>query len=168
MKLRGATVLELGCGHGVPGIVAALKGAAQVTLCDYNPEVLTTLAVPNVRANFTTDEARGKFAYLGGDWGDLDAHIQPGSFDLVLAAETIYSVDSYARHIRVLRRALRVGTGVALIAAKSYYFGVGGGVDAFRQAIERAHPDMEVKSVESFSDGASNVREILRVRYKRR
>jgi hypothetical protein len=25
-----------------------------------------------------------------------------------------------------------------------------------------------VKSVESFSDGASNVREILRVRYKRR
>jgi SAM-dependent methyltransferase len=168
VKLRGARVLELGCGHGVPGIVAALKGAAQVTLCDYNPEVLTTLAVPNVRANFTTDEARGKFAYLGGDWGDLDAHIQPGSFDLVLAAETIYSVDSYARHIRVLRRALRVGTGVALIAAKSYYFGVGGGVDAFRQAIERAHPDMEVKSVESFSDGASNVREILRVRYKRR
>jgi hypothetical protein len=27
---------------------------------------------------------------------------------------------------------------------------------------------MEVKSVESFSDGASNVREILRVSYKRR
>jgi len=164
VKLRGARVLELGCGHGVPGIVAALKGAAQVTLCDYNPEVLTTLAVPNVRANFTTDEARGKFAYLGGDWGDLDAHIQPGSFDLVLAAETIYSVDSYARHIRVLRRALRVGTGVALIAAKSYYFGVGGGTNAFASYCETYFGALRVERVKTISDGKSNVREILAIR----
>lgn len=164
VKLRGARVLELGCGHGVPGIVAALKGAAQVTLCDYNPEVLSTLAVPNVRANFTTDEARGKFAYLGGDWGDLDAHIQPGSFDLVLAAETIYSVDSYARHIRVLRRALRVGTGVALIAAKSYYFGVGGGTNAFASYCETYFGALRVERVKTISDGKSNVREILAIR----
>ena len=167
-RLHGADVLELGCGHGVPGIVAALRGARRVTLCDYNPEVIRALAVPNVRANFITDEMRDRFAYVAGDWGDLDAFVSAQSADVVLAAETIYSTASYERHVRLLRRAMREPDGEALIAAKRYYFGVGGGTDAFRAAIERAHPDMTVETVESFSDGASNVREILRVRYRRR
>ena len=53
------------------------------------------------------------------------------------------------------------------IRDRRYYFGVGGGTDAFGAAITNAHPDMEVETVETFSDGASNVREILRVRFRR-
>ena len=168
-RLHGADVLELGCGHGVPGIVAAIMGARRVTLCDYNPEVIRALAIPNVRANFIDDEkeVRDRFAYVGGDWGDLDAFVPAQSADVVLAAETIYSTASYVRHVRLLRRAMRKPDGVAFVAAKRYYFGVGGGTDAFGAAITNAHPDMEVETVETFSDGASNVREILRVRFRR-
>ena len=89
------------------------------------------------------------------------------SADVVLAAETIYSTASYGRHVRLLRRAMREPDGVAFIAAKRYYFGVGGGIASFGAAMTRAHPDMEVETVETFSDGASNVREILRVRFRR-
>ena len=153
----------------MPGIVAAIMGARRVTLCDYNPEVIRALAIPNVRANFVDDEkeVRDRFAYVGGDWGDLDAFVPAQSADVVLAAETIYSTASYARHVRLLRRAMRKPDGVAFVAAKRYHFGVGGGTDAFGAAITNAHPDMEVETVETFSDGASNVREILRVRFRR-
>ena len=54
---------------------------------------------------------------------------------------------------------------VAYIAAKSYYFGVGGGTRLFAAAAERDGV-FQVDTVASFSDGASNVREILRVRFK--
>ena len=43
-------VLELGCGHGLPG-VAALLGGAEVHFQDFNAEVLSALTAPNVAAN---------------------------------------------------------------------------------------------------------------------
>ena len=52
--------------------------------------------------------------------------------------------------------------GAALVAAKSYYFGVGGGARSFRARLER-EGDLAVECVRTLSDGASNVREILKV-----
>ena len=83
-------------------------------------------------------EVRDRFSYVGGDWGDLDAFVPAQSADVVLAAETIYSTASYARHVRLLRRAMRKPDGVALVAAKRYYFGVGGGTDVRGGDNERA------------------------------
>ena len=52
---------------------------------------------------------------------------------LVLASETIYSLDAVATFTDTLISILeRVPTSRALIAAKAVYFGVGGGVDAFK------------------------------------
>ena len=68
----GARVLELGCGHALPGLAAAASGAREVILADYNPEVLAALTVPNVRANANAglfDPRRTSFRYLAGDWG---------------------------------------------------------------------------------------------------
>ena len=39
--LRGKSVLELGCGQGLPGILCGALGAKEVFLQDYNPEVIT-------------------------------------------------------------------------------------------------------------------------------
>ena len=55
-SLKNANVLELGCGHGLPGIVCVKLGAGHVTFADYNPDVLRSLTVPNVRANETKKE----------------------------------------------------------------------------------------------------------------
>jgi hypothetical protein len=49
--------------------------------------------------------------------------------------------------------------GVCYVAAKSYYFGVGGGTSAFTTFCEKFF-DLTVDKVETVSDGKSNVREI--------
>ena len=185
VRLENARVLELGCGHGLPGLACAMRGAREVVLADYNPDVLETLTVPNARANgFLQDakddengDARGRpsFRFLGGDWGSLarsSALLEPGAFYVVLAAETVYEPSSFAKHVDVLKRALRKRRGknahpsgrggAALVAAKSYYFGVGGGARSFRARLER-EGDLAVECVRTLSDGASNVREILKV-----
>ena len=163
----GARVLELGCGHALPGLAAAASGAREVILADYNPEVLAALTVPNVRANANAglfDPRRTSFRYLAGDWGSLVASnlLELEFADVVLAAETVYDASNYGKHVDALKRYVAPG-GVALVAAKAYYFGVGGGSRTFREALER-DGSFEVDVAEEFSDGASNVREILRAR----
>ena len=58
---------------------------------------------------------------------------------------------------------VRAPDGVALIAAKRYYFGVGGGTRAFAEALAESGA-FECDVAATYADGASNVREILRVR----
>ena len=200
LRLKNARVLELGCGHGLPGLACAMRGAKEVVFADYNPDVLRALTVPNARANgFATGRDtktetengdassdasfRASFRFLGGDWGSLAQSgnnlLQPGAFDVVLAAETVYEPSSFAKHVEILKRAVRRdakktrqkngsvgGGGVALVAAKSYYFGVGGGARSFRARLEH-EGDFAVECVRTLSDGASNVREILKVTWAR-
>ncbi|WOL02981.1 hypothetical protein Cni_G11701 [Canna indica] len=51
LLLRGKRVLELGCGHGLPGIFAGLVGAGAIHFQDFNAEVLRSLTIPNVKVN---------------------------------------------------------------------------------------------------------------------
>ena len=57
--------------------------------------------------------------------------------------------------------------GVALVAAKRFYFGVGGGTAAFLSLLRKqragAGVALSAEVVRVFEDGASNIREILRV-----
>lgn len=95
-----------------------------------------------------------------------------GKFDLILAAETIYS-EAAARETAILiQRHLRPVTGIALVATKRYYFGVGGGVDAFVAfAADCCHNGnhnddryrLESESVKVADNGSGNIREVLRV-----
>ena len=48
--LSSLRVLELGCGHGLPGIAALRRGAA-VAFTDLNVEVLTSATLPNALLN---------------------------------------------------------------------------------------------------------------------
>lgn len=59
---------------------------------------------------------------------------------------------------------LRPPHGVALVAAKSHYFGVGGGTAGFAAAV-KADGTLEAQQVWVCEDGASNKREILKLRF---
>jgi predicted nicotinamide N-methyase len=54
-RRRRPRVLELGCGHGLPGLLCLLAGA-DVDFQDYNAEVLEQLTRPNVEANLASTE----------------------------------------------------------------------------------------------------------------
>jgi len=55
-------------------------------------------------------------------------------YDVILTAETIYSVDSYHK-LHDVMKALLKASGCVYLAAKTYYFGVGGGTREFQQLV---------------------------------
>lgn len=117
---------------------------------------------------------------------DLDKFISSSSstdfsrFDLILAAETTYAESSARDTATLISRHLKFDTGVALVATKRYYFGVGGGSDCFRRCaeliqVERCELDnnqnvstvyiLQVKTVKVIDDG--NIREILQIKLEK-
>ncbi|CAN6235469.1 unnamed protein product [Urochloa humidicola] len=58
LSFRGKRVLELGCGSGLSGIFACLKGASTVHFQDINAETIRCRTIPNVLANL--EQARDR------------------------------------------------------------------------------------------------------------
>eukprot|EP00658_Telonema_sp_P-2_P015571 TRINITY_DN16006_c0_g1_i1.p1 TRINITY_DN16006_c0_g1~~TRINITY_DN16006_c0_g1_i1.p1 ORF type:complete len:283 (-),score=58.31 TRINITY_DN16006_c0_g1_i1:337-1185(-) len=156
--MTGKRVIELGCGHGLPGILA-LKAGAQVDFCDFNEEVLVGLTIPNVLENSKAVAISARF--FSGDWGSLPEVLGGCKYDLILTSDTLYSPESLKSLGAVLGQLLAPG-GVALVAAKSYYFGVGGGTDMFVDWVH-TNTKLKVEVAKTYQDGATNVREMLRV-----
>jgi predicted nicotinamide N-methyase len=77
VEVEGLTVVEVGCGLGIPALVAAAYGA-QVTAIDWAPEA-TELLQTNAARN-----GLGLNAVVA-DWRSFD-----GSFDLAIAADVLY------------------------------------------------------------------------------
>ena len=78
--LRGASVLELGCGLALPSFAAAAAGG-RVTASDWSPSALEL-----VRANAARNDL--EVATLLLDW--FSPPSSPPWFDLVLAADVVY------------------------------------------------------------------------------
>ncbi|KAJ0977167.1 hypothetical protein J5N97_012641 [Dioscorea zingiberensis] len=51
LSFRGKRILELGCGYGLPGIFACLKGASTMHFQDLNAETIRCTTIPYVLAN---------------------------------------------------------------------------------------------------------------------
>jgi predicted nicotinamide N-methyase len=81
-RLAGLRVLELGCGLGVPSLVAARAGAT-VLATDECADALE-LVERNARENGLS------VATARVDWGAADELVARGPFDLVLAADVLY------------------------------------------------------------------------------
>lgn len=168
--LVGKRVLELGCGQGLPGIVPLLAGA-DVHFQDFNQEVLTSLTSQNVTANrqrLPKSRRPVSARYFGGDWGTLGSLMASenlgGSYDMILSAETIYNLESQQQLFNCIKQAIKPPTGVAYIAAKTYYFGVGGGTTSFKKLLKRDGM-LEVHTVATFDEGDGNKREILKLKF---
>ncbi len=85
-RLEGKRVLELGCGLGMPSLVAARQGAS-VLAADREPEALELLA-RNARMNELTLETTEV------EWAEAEALVDRGPFDLVVAADVLYVSES--------------------------------------------------------------------------
>jgi predicted nicotinamide N-methyase len=81
-RLAGLSVVELGCGLGVPSLVAARAGAT-VLATDGSPEALE-LIERNARENGVSVETACV------DWDAADELAARAPFDMVLAADVLY------------------------------------------------------------------------------
>lgn len=81
-SLGGMRVLEIGCGLGLPSVVAALRGA-RVTASDWAAEAVDAAAA-NGRRNGV------EITPLVADWRQPSELLDPGPWDLVLAADVLY------------------------------------------------------------------------------
>src|SRR4051794_26779251 len=81
-SLRGARVLELGCGLGLPSLAAAL-GGGRVLATDWSPAAVELLG-----ENAARNGARLEFEVVR--WEQPDALLARAPWDLVLAADVIY------------------------------------------------------------------------------
>lgn len=85
-ELAGQTVLELGAGVGLPGIVAASHGAI-VTQTDHDPQALQLAACNAVLNNV---------AGIRMEQGDWFAWANPARYDLILGADIVYDDADHA------------------------------------------------------------------------
>lgn len=72
--ITGKRVLELGCGQGLPGVMALKAGAAKVIFQDFNVEVLDKATKPVIEMNVEgADSSSGseRYGLLAGTWLDL-------------------------------------------------------------------------------------------------
>jgi predicted nicotinamide N-methyase len=96
MSLNGRRVLELGCGLGVPSILAARAGA-RVLATDVCVEALALL-----ERNAEANGVRIETAVF--DWADPEDLVRSGPFDLVLAADVLYDPAATAPLLALLPR----------------------------------------------------------------
>src|SRR3954453_22590141 len=80
--LRGARVVELGCGLGLPSLAAALAGG-RVLATDWSAPALDLLLSNAERNGVALELARV-------DWTSPEALLERAPFDLVLVADVLY------------------------------------------------------------------------------
>ncbi|PIN08456.1 putative methyltransferase [Handroanthus impetiginosus] len=181
LSFSGKQVLELGCGHGLPGIFACLKGASTVHFQDFNAEVLQCLTIPNVIANIEKNSQHSashvegptniETRFFSGDWSEVDRLLschqpdQASGYDVILMAETVYSISALPNLFKLITKCLRNPDGVVYMAAKKYYFGVGGGSRRFLSVVEKDGV-FASSLVAEVADGSSNVREVWKLHFK--
>ncbi|KAL0433039.1 UNVERIFIED_CONTAM: Histidine protein methyltransferase 1 [Sesamum latifolium] len=185
--------MKLGCGHGLPGVFACLKGAAVVHFQDFNSEVLQCLTIPNVAVNIkknsqylAPDVEEGPIntetRFFSGDWGDVHRVLScvcsnehnirsdpqldhAAGYDVILMAETVYSISALPNLYKLIKKCLSNPHGVVYMAAKKYYFGVGGGSRRFLALVEKDGA-FASSLVAEVADGSSNVREVWKLHLK--
>jgi predicted nicotinamide N-methyase len=80
--LHGARVVELGCGLGLPAIVAALAGG-RVLATDWSAEAVAFAARNAIRNDVELETAVAA-------WGEPDDLVGRGPWNLVIAADVLY------------------------------------------------------------------------------
>ncbi|KAL7747873.1 hypothetical protein RI367_006808 [Sorochytrium milnesiophthora] len=179
-----------------------IRAVRHLTLQDYNAQVLQLVTVPNVLLNtlhrppadaqvdvhdaFETELDLAHVielphvSFASGDWQSLTDPLLSCNdggkrYDLILTSETIYEESSAKHLLQLIASTLSKPDGIALVAAKTFYFGVGGGMREFERLVDQhnklaARDDqqqLEHTIVKDFR-GSSVRREILQLRWKER
>ncbi|KFV39009.1 Histidine protein methyltransferase 1, partial [Tyto alba] len=163
IQFTNKTVLDLGCGAGLVGIVALRGKAGKVHFQDYNSTVIDKITLPNVVANCIYKGSRddrkvsqpplkrpkkaeclpnvlAKCRFFSGEWSEvsqllLSSNKPFSKYDIILTSETIYNPDYYSALHDTLAQLLDKN-GRVYLASKAHYFGVGGGIYLFEKFTE--------------------------------
>ncbi|XP_069469245.1 histidine protein methyltransferase 1 homolog [Ambystoma mexicanum] len=190
IELVDKSVLDLGCGAGLLGVVALKLKASPVHFQDYNSTVIDEVTLPNVVVNCVRDAEEGNLIdsnepglkrckksqanhgklsscrFFSGEWSQftqlLQNEIPPAKYDLILTSETIYNPDYYCALHDALSNLLR-DNGLVLLASKAHYFGVGGGVLLFEEFVKERNV-FKIRTVKLIDEGLQRV--ILELSFK--
>jgi predicted nicotinamide N-methyase len=99
--LKGARVLELGCGLGLPSLAAALAGG-RVLATDWSPQAIELL-----RENAERNGAELELEIA--DWARPEALLERAPWDLVLGADLLYERRNVAPLLELVPRLLAKG-----------------------------------------------------------
>ena len=94
--------------------------------------------------------------FIAGDWNEINnllmvPHVPPLAPTLILGSETVYRTENFRPQKLLLQ--LLIGKnglhpeGSALFSGRGYYFGVGGGINAFRVFLETIQPPLEASAI---------------------
>lgn len=173
------SVMDLGCGQGILGILALKNKANFVIFQDYNLEVLEYCTYINLKCNFIENEFDNKVAFFSGDWNLLSEKINknkneiklnennieiPKKIDILLMSEVIYKTENYEKIANIINENLKIETGICFLASKVYYFGVGGSLPEFELFIKEKFPELEWIDVKEINNKKSNKRRIVQIR----
>lgn len=126
--------------------------------------MLECLTIPNVLLNIEDEadqEEVKNCKFYCGDWGSFNDKLREKMlYDVIFTSETIYNPDNYYKLLQLLVQRL-ANNGIAYVAAKTHYFGVGGGTRQFEAEIEKS--GMLKSEVCWKSENIGVQREILRV-----
>ena len=132
---------------------------------DYNADVLKQITIPNVLLNVPSTEVT-ETRFFSGDWQSLEETFlrkeiteESAKFDLILTSETIYNQENQSKLVSIFKQFLK-RDGEVLVAAKTFYFGVGGGLRQFEKLLKQENLHSEI--VKTFDNGGVK-REIIRI-----
>ncbi|KAF8430878.1 hypothetical protein L210DRAFT_3623553 [Boletus edulis BED1] len=106
--------------------------------------------------------------FFSGAWDSFDIQRTGGPYHLVLTSETIYHTNTLPSLVRVLLDACTGGHAyLCLVAGKTVYFGVGGGVAEFVRCVESTMDERGSSGqVETIWEKATGVsRKVMRLRW---
>ena len=127
--------------------------------------MLKQITIPNVLLNVPATEVK-ETRFFSGDWQSLEENFlrkeiteESAKFDLILTSETIYNQENQSKLVSIFKKFLK-RDGEVLVAAKTFYFGVGGGLRQFEELLKQENLNSEI--VKTFDNGGVK-REIIRI-----
>ncbi|GMI35858.1 hypothetical protein TrCOL_g527 [Triparma columacea] len=161
-------VMEFGVGHGLP-LMTVCKCLPAPAACsfaglDYNSDTVREKTWPNVVGNFGINSSAA-WRMWGGDWNGLGLDVEEHQYDLLLFSETVYNVKTTEDTANLISRHLRDG-GLAVVAGKDFYFGVGGGMNLFRDVCGVSGVEILEGEGWKWDSGGGNVRSVVVCRKK--
>ena len=160
---KNKNILDMGCGHGLPGIYLLLKGINEICFQDFNKEVLDNITknyINQLKENFGLN-FENKIKFVDGDWGMFQ---YDKKFDIIISGDTLYNNQNYEKIYNLVKNNLNKD-GEAYFASKRFYFGVGGGSSEFKQFIIDRN-EFKISQVKQIKDGINNIRVILKITWK--